>query len=144
MLRAPVAICVLCGFAVLASACAASHKSAGPASHAPAWLRSLARREATLMTDRHPQRIRLRVGVPNKPPFYAGGHEDVIELWGRFTCSPLHGCHLIASCGPSPIPPGQHKARHTHNFCTFRGKYARLDVSPSTHQIMGFELRPHA
>lgn len=143
MFRALVAICILSGFAVLASGCAASHKAAGSPSHA-AWLRSLARREAALMNDSHPQRIRLRLAVPNKPPFYAGGHEDVIELWGRFTCSPTHGCHLIASCGPSPIPPGQHKPVHARNYCIFRGRFARLEVSPSTHQVMGFELRPHA
>lgn len=54
------------------------------------------------MKDSHPQRIRLRVGVPNKPPFYAGGH-----------------------------PPGQHKPRHTRNYCTFRGTFARVATAPA-------------
>ena len=89
------------------------------------------------MKDSHPQRIRLQVGVPVKPPFAAGSHEDVIELWGRFACAPAHGCHLVASCGP-PTPPGR------HNSCTFRGTYARLDINPRTREVMGFELRDRA
>jgi hypothetical protein len=90
-----------------------------------------------LMSDRHPQRIRFSVDVPAKPPFAAGGQEDVIELWGRFACAPARGCNLVASCGP-PTPPGHQKS------CTFRGTYARLEVSPSSHDVMGFELRDRA
>jgi hypothetical protein len=137
MLRILAAACMLCTLAASVSGCAGSHMSAGSDSSAPHWLRSLARREAVLMRDSHPKRIRFQLGLPAEPPFAAGGHEDVIELWGRFTCAPTRGCNLIASCGP-PTRPGH------HNSCTFRGTYARMEVSPGTHQVMGFELSHRA
>jgi hypothetical protein len=137
MLRTLAAVCTVCALAALASGCAASYRSAGSHASAPPWLRSLALREAALMRDSNPQRVRLQVGLPVKPPFASGGHEDVIELWGRFACAPTRGCNLIMSCGP-PTPAGH------HNSCTFHGTYARLEVSPSTHQVMGFQLSHHA
>jgi len=60
----------------------------------------------------------------------------VIELWGRFACSPRWGCNLFVSCGPPVVSGGK------SNDCTFRGTYARLDVSPSTREVVGVELAP--
>lgn len=138
MLRILTAVCMVSALVALTSGCAGSHRSGEANGGAPRWLRSLAQRDAVLMRDSHPRRIRIRVGVPVKqPPFAAGGHANVIELWGRFACAPTHGCNLIASCGPVPTPGH-------HHSCIFRGRYARLMISPRTHRLMSFELLHHA
>lgn len=154
MLRTMAVICTASALAAAASGCAASHNSStafhnsstasrggtasqgstAPGSSAPRWLQSLARREAASMKDPHPQMVSLHVGVSDEPPFTARGHKDVIEMWGRFACSPKWGCNLFPSCGP-PVPPGGKS-----NDCTFHGTYARLVVGPRSHQIGGVEL----
>jgi len=94
MLRALAAASLLALCAGSAAGCGASHRATAR-THG---LRRAAYRDARLLADPHPQRVHVQEGVA---PAYGSRRIDVIELWGRLTCSlrQRHRCPFMCLAG---------------------------------------------
>ncbi len=96
-----------------------------------ASLNGIAQKYAAQLGDPHPSRIRIET---NQLVGFQGGRQDMIELWGHFTCK--NGCGLYPSCGPVVSA----KQRRSRNFCVFRGTWAKIDLATGSHELRGVEL----